>query len=253
MSFIEPLFFAFIVPVLIAVAVTRGRLRLVCFVIAAYAFYAAAYPPYLLILILGTLFDYWVGNRIAMAKTESARRAWMAATVATNLGVLIGFKYLGFLVANVNALLGAFNTGFALPEPHVALPLGISFFTFQSLSYTIDIYRRVIPPTRTLLEFAVFISFFPHLVAGPIIRARDFLPQLEKLAPLRPDESWLGMGLILVGYFKKCVVADNAGVLLDPVFADPAAFGGERTGSPRSSLPCRSTAISAATPISRPG
>lgn len=209
-----------------AMALTRGRLRVLCLVVAAYIFYAASYPPYVLILIAGTLFDYWAGHCIHTAKTNTTRRLWMAATVASNLAVLIGFKYIGFLISNLNQALSLLGLDLILPAPNVGLPLGISFFTFQSLSYTIDIYRRVIPPARSLLEFACFISFFPHLVAGPIIRAKDFLPQLEPQKPLRSHQSWLGLGLILVGFFKKSVVGDNVGAFVDPIFANPEMYGG---------------------------
>jgi alginate O-acetyltransferase complex protein AlgI len=221
MSFLDPLFFFFIVPALLAIALARGRARIVYLIAASYVFFAASYPPYLLILIGGTLFDYWAGNRIHAAQTDVARKLWMAGTLTTNLGVLAGFKYLGFFVANIDALFHA-----AIPTPHVTLPLGISFFTFQSLSYTIDIYRRVIKPAPSLLDFASFISFFPHLVAGPIIRARDYLPQLASFSPLNPADTSIGMGLVLSGYFKKAVVGDNAGALVDPVFADPISYGG---------------------------
>lgn len=226
MSFLDPLFFVFIGPVLLAVAMTHGRARLILLIASAYIFYAASYPPYVLVLIAGTLFDFWTGNGIEASKTQAARRFWMGLTLASNLGVLALFKYLGFVIDNLNELLRLSEIGFALPRANIGLPLGISFFTFQSLSYTIDIYRRQIKAADSLLEFAAFISFFPHLVAGPIIRARDFLPQLRTMVPLNEIQTRLGIGLILVGYFKKAVVGDNAGTLVDPVFMDPSAYGG---------------------------
>lgn len=205
---------------------TAGRVRLLLLIASAYIFYAASYPPYVLVLIAGTLFDFWAGNRIDASKTQAARRLWMGLTLISNLGVLALFKYLGFVIDNLNEFLRLGEFGFALPRANIGLPLGISFFTFQSLSYTIDIYRRQIRPAGSLLEFAAFISFFPHLVAGPIIRARDFLPQLRTMVPLNEAQTRLGIGLILVGYFKKAVVGDNAGTLVDPVFMDPSAYGG---------------------------
>lgn len=226
MSFLDPLFFFFIGPALLAVALTEGKLRLFLLIMSAYIFFSASYPPYVLILVAGTLFDFWAGNRIHAAQSLLMRRFWMGLTLATNLGVLIGFKYVGFIVEILNGILSTFGSSFLLPRPEISMPLGISFFTFQSLSYTIDIYRRQIKPAGSLLEFASFISFFPHLVAGPIIRARDFLPQLSTMKPLNAFETRLGIGLILVGYFKKAVVGDNAGVLVDQVFSDPAGFGG---------------------------
>jgi alginate O-acetyltransferase complex protein AlgI len=225
-SFAEPLFFFFIAPVLIGIVAARGRFRILLLTLASYVFYAASYPPYVLILLIGTAFDYWVGNKISAETRRPQRFVWLVLTLVSNLGVLIGFKYVGFFAGIVNDLAREFGSGPILSEVSVRLPLGISFFTFQSLSYTIDIYRGVIRPARTLLEFAAFISFFPHLVAGPIIRARDFLPQLDCMQPLGHENTIRGLGLILVGYFKKCVIADNCATFVDPCFANPSAYGG---------------------------
>lgn len=226
MSFAEPLFFLFIGPVLLALAVTDGRVRLALLTLASYVFYAASYPPYVVILLIGTLVDFWLGNRMAGESGGRRRNLWLVLTLVSNLGLLIGFKYVGFLATAFNDLSGTFGLGVALPVVDVRLPLGISFFVFQSLSYTLDIYRGTIRPARTLLEYASFVSFFPHLVAGPIIRARDFLPQIAEMQPLQRENTLRGLGLVLIGYFKKCVIADNAAAYVDPLFADPSGASG---------------------------
>ena len=165
-----------------------------------------------------TLAAYLTG--LAMARWPRRRRALCAAGVAAPLAVLGVFKYANFFVESFCAVFGIAQPG-AL---NIILPVGISFYTFQSLSYTIDVYRGKLPVCRDLMRFSLYIAFFPQLVAGPIVKAADFLPQLEE--DRRPARAgvWAGLNLFAWGMFKKVVLADHLSVFVDQVFATPAAF-----------------------------
>jgi alginate O-acetyltransferase complex protein AlgI len=194
--------------------------------VASYVFYAAWNWRFLGLIVLSTVVDYFVGVKLGATDDPRRRKRLVAVSVVTNLGILAAFKYAGFFADSLSSL--ASTLGWEM-EPwvlDVALPVGISFYTFQTLSYSLDVYRGACPPTRRFLDFALFVSFFPQLVAGPIERASRLLPQI-----LKPRKvSWEGVGsgcwLILFGLFKKVVVADNLGALVDPVYADPAAATG---------------------------
>jgi D-alanyl-lipoteichoic acid acyltransferase DltB (MBOAT superfamily) len=150
------------------------------------------------------------------------RKLLVTLSIAGNLGMLGVFKYHGFFVENLRAL-----TGLDLPALDVLLPVGISFYTFQTLSYTIDVYRGHLAPTRSLLDFAVYISFFPQLVAGPIVRARDFLPQLRARPALTEADFMAGIRKIVVGLTKKVLIADVLALhVVDPAFAPGASASG---------------------------
>ena len=210
-------FFLFLAVFAAGTLATRGRGRVLFYVAMSWVFYAAAYPPHLLLLIGSTVVDYWMGAQLARSKAPGLRRLWLAISLAFNLGLLGLFKYAGFL-AELAGLPGL--------DPGLRLPIGISFYTFHSLSYTIDLYRRAIPPARSALDYACFVSLFPHLVAGPILRAGDLLPQIAQAQPFRREATVRGLELCLLGLFKKAVIADNLARFIDPVFADPAAHSG---------------------------
>jgi D-alanyl-lipoteichoic acid acyltransferase DltB (MBOAT superfamily) len=213
--------------------------------IASYLFYASAGWRFCLLLAGVTLVNQTAAVLLHRSQDERRRRLIVAATVAIDLGTLGVFKYYSFFVQQWADLLNSVGLGPPLPLLTIALPIGISFFTFQAISYVLDVKRRQVQPAG-MLDFAVYLSFFPHLVAGPIVRAREFLPQLA--TPRDPSRVAVGSGLSLIalGVIKKVVIADFlARVLVEPVFAVPQAYGGRPTGSPR-----RSTATSPATPTS---
>ena len=192
--------------------------------VASYAFYAAASWKFCFLLAGITLWNQAAARLIHRSENERARRRIVAAAVAGNLFVLGVFKYYGFFVEDVGRVLDAIRLGLPLPLLTIALPVGVSFFTFQAISYTVDVHRRVIEPA-SLIDTAVYLSFFPHLVAGPIVRAREFLPQLE--TPRDPSRVAVGAGvaLIALGLIKKVAVADYlAREVVDPVFAVPQAY-----------------------------
>jgi len=171
---------------------------------------------YLFLLSGAGLNDYFAG--LGMVKYPSLKRLFMGASIAGNLGSLMVFKYLDFSIRNVNGALGLLGVESRIPLAHLILPVGISFYTFQSLSYTIDVYKGKLQPTRNPLHFFAFLSLFPQLMAGPIVRAYDLLPQLMKWNKPTEVQRWDGLRLILYGYFKKVVVADNLAPLVNAAF-----------------------------------
>jgi alginate O-acetyltransferase complex protein AlgI len=206
--------------VLVGLWLLRTRTQRQLLILTASAvFYSRQNPWYLLLLATPIVVDYTCGLRIAERENLSARRRWLAVSIVTNLGLLAYFKYAGFFVENIALL-----TGVPLSPLKIFLPIGISFFTLKSLSYTIDVYRGTLPPCRSIWRYAMFVSYFPDLIAGPIVRASVFLPQLTR--SLRPswDRASVGTQLILLGLTKKLVIADQLAVLVDPVFETPGQF-----------------------------
>lgn len=188
--------------------------------VASYLFYSAWNPLFVWLLVVSTLADWWLAARIYTATTQGRRRLWLAGSLAVNLGLLGYFKYAGFLAELATDLAAAMGLAYQAPALDIILPLGISFFTFQTLSYTLDVYFGRMRPWHSFLDYALYVSFFPQLVAGPIVRAKEFLPQLAQAK--RSSAPLLGWGAVLltIGLFEKTVLADD---LLAPL-AD-AAYG----------------------------
>jgi alginate O-acetyltransferase complex protein AlgI len=201
------------------------RARKAVLVGASYLFYMNWNPFFGLLLLTSTLCDFGLGLAIERASGLARRRAYVAVSVVVNLGILGFFKYGAFVAANASRLLEP------LLGPHdpvlldVLLPVGISFYTFESLSYTIDVYRGL-PASRSLLDFALFLSFFPHLVAGPIVRPAAFLPQTERPRLVRGRDVEAGLARIATGLAKKVLFADVLGSYVDAAFATPSLYGG---------------------------
>jgi alginate O-acetyltransferase complex protein AlgI len=198
----------------------QNRLLLV----ASYVFYGWWDWRFLSLIVVSTVVDYLVGLRLISPNRDEARKKWLVAlSVCVNLGLLGVFKYSGFFVESAGALLDALGFQAHLPTLRIILPVGISFYTFQTLSYTVDVYRGKVTPTRDFLDFALFVSFFPQLVAGPIERAKRLLPQVSSPRQVTRQDFQIGLYCIVFGLFKKVVVADNMAVIADHVFAmDPA-------------------------------
>ena len=176
--------------------------------VASYFFYGSWDWRFLSLIALSTVIDYSVGLALGRSDDETRRRRLVGLSVASNLGILGIFKYYGFFAESLVELLalGGFSADWSLI--HVVLPVGISFYTFQTMSYTLDIYRRELEPTDRFLDFALFVSFFPQLVAGPIERARHLLPMVLEPRTLTLEGTTRGATLILIGLFKKIVIAD---------------------------------------------
>jgi alginate O-acetyltransferase complex protein AlgI len=177
--------------------------------VASYVFYGTWNPPFALLLFATSALDFYLARQIPTARRPGPRRAWLVASIAANLSMLGFFKYGNFLLENFQWLLAQGGIHYQPPVLDLFLPIGISFYTFQSMSYTLDIYRGTSEPTRSLRDFILSVSFFPQLVAGPILRAADFLPQLAQ--PPAPHAGRFGWGLLLMtlGLFEKTVLADT--------------------------------------------
>jgi alginate O-acetyltransferase complex protein AlgI len=177
--------------------------------VASYIFYGAWNPPFALLLFATSALDFYLGARIAAAVEPRIRKWWTTASVVVNLSMLGFFKYGNFLLDNTKWLLAQMGIAYQPPHLDLFLPIGISFYTFHSLSYTLDVYRGVAQPTKSLRDFVLAVSFFPQLVAGPIVRAADFLPQC--VAPPEPKKGRFVWGLLLMtlGLFQKTVLADT--------------------------------------------
>jgi alginate O-acetyltransferase complex protein AlgI len=192
--------------------------------VSSYFFYGYVHPWFLILIAASTAIDYCAAR--GMEAWPARRRAFLWLSVISNFGMLGFFKYFDFFAENVAAALGALGVSVSEPTLRILLPVGISFYTFQAMSYTIDVYRGELRARRSLLDLAVFISFFPHLVAGPIQRATFLLPQVESPRRFVPEQARRGFVLIVWGFFKKLVIADNVGVIANKVFAlgDPTFY-----------------------------
>ncbi len=225
MIFTELSFLAFFALVFGVHWALRGvRARKLWLLAASYFFYGAWDWRFLSLIVGSTALDYLVGLRLDAYQDEPARKRWIALSVVLNLGLLGVFKYANFFLDSALAL--ARSLGFEA-SPHVlgiVLPVGISFYTFQTMSYSLDVYRRELRAVRDPVDFALFVTFFPQLVAGPIVRAIDFLPQLERVRLWSDVRVRACLTLFLVGYVKKACVGDNVSSLVDPYFENPALF-----------------------------
>ncbi len=203
----------------------RRNLRSAIMLIASYVFYGAFDPLFLVLIGFSTLLDHRCGLLIHRSESERTRRIALLVSLVMNLGLLGFFKYYDFGVENLGRLFASVGLSFPLETLGIVVPVGISFYTFQTLSYTIDLYRRRMEPARNLLDFALFVAFFPQLVAGPIVRAADFLPQLERPPRFTRERLHDGLYRIAIGLGKKVLIADVVGkFLIDPVYTDPASY-----------------------------
>jgi D-alanyl-lipoteichoic acid acyltransferase DltB (MBOAT superfamily) len=204
----------------------KTRFANLIIVVASYIFYAAAAVWYLIPLIVTSVIDFAVGLMLSREDRPRYRRALLIASIAANLGLLAFFKYTPWLTANLNLGFAAIGIGAVLPALAVTLPPGISFYTFQTMSYTIEVYRGEMKATRSIVDYMAFVTFWPHLVAGPIMRAHNLLRQLERVRPLiTADETRYALLLITWGLFKKMVFADNFGYITDTLETYPSFPG----------------------------
>jgi alginate O-acetyltransferase complex protein AlgI len=194
--------------------------------IASYIFYGAWSWKFLALLIASTVLDYAWGLLIASRTDRRQKRLFLLCSVVMNLAILGTFKYLGFFVTEASELLTALGLSASPRVLEIILPVGISFYTFQSMAYTIDVYRGKIPVERSLVDFALYVAFFPQLVAGPIERAGHMLPQFKVERRWQREALDSGLQLAVWGLFKKVVIADNLSPYVDTVYADPASFSG---------------------------
>jgi D-alanyl-lipoteichoic acid acyltransferase DltB (MBOAT superfamily) len=225
--FSSPEFVVFGALFFLAWAVVSPRWRRQLLLAGSYLFYASWDWRFLTLLVGSTLLDFLAARRIAASDELGVRRRWLLLSLGFNLGALAFFKYFDFFVQSLADLLSALGLEARPDLLAVVLPMGISFYTFQTMSYTIDVYRGRETPTDSLLDFAVYVCFFPQLVAGPIERSRNLLPQVRRLAEAGAARAdWSGLGFLALGAFKKVVLADNFAVLVDATYADPSSTFG---------------------------
>jgi alginate O-acetyltransferase complex protein AlgI len=217
------LFFLVVVFVLYWV-VASHRLRVWMLLVASFGFYASWNRWLALVVCVSASLDWLLALAIEASPTNRVRRMLVGLSVAANLGLLCYFKYANFFLDSLAQTLRALGAETSFPVLSVILPIGISFYTFEAISYVVDVYHGRLRAERNLANFLLFILFFPHLVAGPIVRGRDFLPQVRR----RKIFSWyrvqIGVQLILLGLLKKWVIADRMALFADPVFANPLAY-----------------------------
>ncbi len=192
--------------------------------VCSYAFYAAWDWRFLSLIWISTVVDYVVGIRLGDDVDPKIRKRWITLSVVTNLGILGIFKYFNFFAESLTLVLDFIGLPVSYHVIKIILPVGISFYTFQTMSYSLDVYRGRLEPTRRLLDLALFVGFFPQLVAGPIVRASAFLPQLVKKARFGDVDFRSALVLFLSGYFKKACVSDNIAPFVDQFFAAPDDF-----------------------------
>ena len=222
----------FIIVLTMIVAIKHRKFQHVFLLLASYFFFYYSSNYLILLLIASTLLDFYVGKTIWKTTDVVKKKILLIISVSGNLGLLGFFKYADFAILQFNFLGEQFNLANEIPLLNLALPIGISFYTFQTISYTVDIYRGKLKPSESLREFALFVAFFPQLVAGPIVRASEFLPQLRekievgggnlKQIIIHNSNLKLGITMISLGLFKKMFIGDNLSLLLDqPIFLDP--------------------------------
>lgn len=223
MLFTNPTFYLLVSLVLAAVYFLPWVFSRWLMIFASYFFYGAAEPWYCLILISSTLVDFVAAQRIDQHRDKA--KYWLWFSLITNIGLLAVFKYADFGIDNFNTFSSWFG-GEAVPYLNVLLPIGISFYTFQTLSYTIDVYRGKQKPETDFATFALYVSFFPQLVAGPIERAKNLLPQLKYKPQINIEDLQYGFQRILWGLTKKLVFADRLAVTVNMVFTNPSNYSG---------------------------
>lgn len=228
MSFISLeyiLFFCIVVPVYFAIPL---RWRWVLLLIAGYFFYAFTQASYVLLIVFTTLTDYLVAVFITNMPVEQIRKrsVLLCFSIVVNLGVLFTFKYFNFFSENISAVLMNIGINNTFRPHHLILPIGISFYTFQSMAYTIDVYRGKLHAERNLLVFAAFVAFFPQLVAGPIERAPHLLPQFREKFSFDYERVVSGLQLVLWGTFKKVVIADTLALYVNTIYNDVENYSG---------------------------
>lgn len=226
MSFVTLKFLLFLTTFLLLFYVAPKKIRWVVVLISSYLFYAIQEPVFVVLIAISTTIDYFCAKYIAQVKLKRLKKLFLGLSLSVNLGLLLGYKYIDFfnqIIFGGNSILAykGFHTG-----ADFIIPIGISFYTFQTLSYTIDVYRSKIKPEQHLGYFAVFVSFFPQLIAGPIERSAKLIPQIKSFATvkLKAINLFAAFELICWGLFKKIVVGDRIGVVVDKIFTNHDSF-----------------------------
>jgi alginate O-acetyltransferase complex protein AlgI len=223
----------FVIVISLLVIIQKRKFQHAILLSASYFFFYYSSNYLIILLIFSTLLDFYIGKEIGNSSNIRKKKILLITSLTGNLGILGFFKYSDFVILQFNILGNNFNLMEQIPELNIILPIGISFYTFQTISYTVDIYRGKLEPIKSLSEFAIFVSFFPQLVAGPILRAKEFLPQLrEKTESVRcqhqlrkiiiePKNLRIGLTIMMFGFIKKMFFADNIAPLVNDIFNNP--------------------------------
>jgi alginate O-acetyltransferase complex protein AlgI len=220
MLFDSPVYFVFLIPVVFAYWQLNRRAQNIFLLLASYFFYGWWDWRFLALMIASTTVDFLIAQKIAPGACNANRRKWFIFSLVLNFSILGTFKYFNFFVdsfSNAAGVLGFHNI--PLPLIRIILPPGISFYTFQEVAYIVDVYKGRLEPAKSFVEYGLFVSLFPHLIAGPIQRPGHLLPQVQNERSLNPDRFFDGLMLIFSGLLRKCVVADNCAVLANAAFA----------------------------------
>jgi D-alanyl-lipoteichoic acid acyltransferase DltB (MBOAT superfamily) len=217
-------FFLFLVVFLLIYYGAPRRLQNLVLLAGSYIFYGLWDGRFLLFLAFSTLLSHACAKTIAGSREDWKRKLALAASLVGNLGVLIGCKYLDFFIESASSLLRALGFKVASPVLLIILPVGISFYTFQAIAYTLEVYRGVIRPVDSVLHYAVYMAYFPKLVAGPLERVRAFIPQISTPRAANIENIRVGLALMLLGLFKKVAIADPISPYIDPLFLKPGLF-----------------------------
>lgn len=225
MLFVEGRFFLFLAVVLLAYwSLRTNNARKWLVLGASYYFYGSWDPRFAVMLFVLSAADWWFALKLSQTDSRLARKVYVTSSLAMNLSVLAYFKYFHFFVDSAVRMANQFGGHLDQPTLKIILPVGVSFFTFQSLSYTIDVYRRDIPAVTSPRDYLMFASFFPQLVAGPIVRPSYFIPQMQSRRVCTLHDIQTALYLFLLGFIKKSCIADNISPYVDQVFGHPAAY-----------------------------
>ncbi|MDR2999963.1 MAG: MBOAT family protein [Fibromonadaceae bacterium] len=198
----------------------RGNLRTAYVLLFSLFFYYKTSGMHFILLAVSAILNYYLSMWLAKTEKPAKRKTLVTLSIVMNLGVLAYYKYTNFIIENINAIIGG-----DISFQNIILPIGISFYIFQAISYSIDVYRREIEPARNLMDFSFYLCFFPQLVAGPIVRAKEFMPQMYKELKLSKEEKGMAIFLIMVGLVKKAVISDYISInFVDRVFDSPGSF-----------------------------
>jgi alginate O-acetyltransferase complex protein AlgI len=205
------------------------RVRMLWLLVASCVFYMSWNPLFITLILFSASIDYLAALQLDKTTSVPWRRFLLCASIGTNLGLLGFFKYTNFIVGTAYSACNLVGLDFAQPVFKIALPLAISFYTFETISYVVDVYRGRIKPIRDIQDYALYILFFPHLIAGPIVRPKHFLPQLARRKRFDWDRIQLGSRLFLLGFVKKTVIADHLANVVNPFFNNPDGYGTQAT------------------------
>lgn len=226
MSFVSPLFFVFCLVVFPTYFVLPHRYRWVLLLISSIVFYTVGNGWYVILLLTSTLVDYWLAVRIDQSSRPSHRWFYLTVSLILNFGVIFTFKYLDFFNQSLASLVTRLGYSYQPTYLNWVLPVGISFYTFQEMSYVVDVFRRKMPAERHLGRYATYVAFFPQLVAGPIERASNLLPQFKVARTFNYQQASTGLRLILWGFVKKVVIADRLALYVNAVYGDVGSYSG---------------------------